>query len=128
MAELDRTREQVHDEHLARVRALSSEVQTVICALEKNDLSQLEQSVARQEILCTEIAALKAKSTESRLPDVNSAAEIRHAYMVLAHKNRVCAALLKRSDRTVGLLSGLYRCYGAGLERKSTNHTWSCEV
>jgi hypothetical protein len=125
MAELDRTRKQIHDDHLARVRALSGEVQTAIGALEKNDFALLEQSVARQEALCSEIVSLKA---ESRVPDVNSAAETRHAYMALAQKNRVCAALLKRSDRTVGLLSGLYRCYGSGLEKKSTDHTWSCEV
>ncbi len=128
MTESDRTRKQVHDEHLARVRALSNEVQGAICALEKNDFSLLEKSLARQEMLFSEIVSLRAKSTESSLPDVSSAAEIRHAYMALALKNRVCAALLKRSERTVGLLSGLYRCYGAGLDKKSMDHTWSCEV
>ena len=127
MTESDRTRKQVHDEHLARVRALSNEVQGAICALEKNDFSLLEKSLARQEMLFSEIVSLRAKSTESRL-DVSSAAEIHHAYMALALKNRVCAALLKRSERTVGLLSGLYRCYGAGLDKKSMDHTWSCEV
>ena len=128
MAELDKTRQHSHDEHIARVHALCSEVQASILALEENNVALLEQSLTKQESLCIQIAALKAKSAEFKPINARSAAEIRHAYMALAQKNRTYAALLKRSNRTVNLLSGLYRCYGAGIDKKSLDHTWSCEV
>jgi hypothetical protein len=128
MAELDKTRQHTHGEHIARVHALCSEVQTSILALEKNNVTLLEQSLAKQEALCNQIAILKAKSAEGKPIDARSAAEIRHAYMALAQKNRTYASLLKRSSRTVNLLAGFYRCYGASIENKSLDHTWSCEV
>ena len=128
MAELNKALQHAHDEHIARVHALCNEVQASILALEKNDVTFLEQSLAKQEMLCHQIAALKEKSKEFKPFDARSAAEVRHAYMALAQKNRTYAALLKRSNRTVSLLSGFYRCYGTGIEKKSIDHTWSCEV
>ena len=125
MTEQDR-KGKSHSEHLARVRALSEELQTAISALEKNDVKLLEQSLAAQERLCHEIGSMRTLVSS----DVKSSfqnPEIRNAYMALAQKKRVYAALLKRSNRTVSLLNGLYRCYGAGLDKKS-NTTLSCEV
>ena len=124
MGELDRKRKS-HPEHLARVRALAEEFQSAISALEKNDVKLLEQSLANQEKLCHEIAAITTPLPGE--PKSTFSTEIRHAYMALAQKKRVYAALLKRSSRTVSLLGGLYRCYGAGLDKKS-NSTLSCEV
>jgi hypothetical protein len=110
------------------VQALCSEVQASILALEQNNVALLEQSLAKQEALCNQLTVLKEQSAGSKPLDARSAAEIRHAYMALAQKNRTYAALLKRSNRTVSLLSGFYRCYGAGTENKPMNHTLSCEV
>ncbi len=126
MTELDR-KEKSHHEHLARVRALSEELQTAISALEQNDVKLLEQSVASQERLCHEIATMKTSPVSNGAKPSIQNPEIRNAYMALAQKKRVYAALLKRSSRTVSLLGGLYRCYGAAPEKKS-NTTLSCEV
>jgi hypothetical protein len=119
-----------HNEHLVRVRALAEELQMAISALEKNDVKLLEQSLAVQERLCHEIATMKMSPVSSDAKPSIQTPEIRNAYMALAQKKRVYAALLKRSSRTVSLLGGLYRCYGAGLDKKSMNSqtTWSCEV
>lgn len=126
MTELDR-KGKSHNEHLARVRALSEELQTAISALEKNDVKLLEQSLANQERLCHEIVTMKTSPISRDAKSSIQTPEIRKAYMALAHKKRVYAALLKRSSRTVSLLGGLYRCYGAGIDKKS-NTTLSCEV
>jgi hypothetical protein len=125
MTELDR-KGKSHNEHLARVRALSEELQTAISALEKNDVKLLEQSLAAQERLCHEIASMRTLVSSDAKPSIQNP-EIRNAYMALAQKKRVYAALLKRSSRTVSLLNGLYRCYGAGLDKKP-NTTLSCEA
>jgi hypothetical protein len=129
MQEMDTTGKYSHTEHLARVRALSNEFQTAIAALEKRDIKLLEQSLINQEKLCHEIAVIKTQP-EPSADRIKSAAEIRHAYMALAQKKRLYKELLKRSTRTTTMLGGLYRCYGAGVEKKSLNesHTLSCEV
>lgn len=130
MQEMETTSKYSHTEHLARVRALSNEFQTAISALEKRDIQRLEQSLINQERLCHEIAVIKTQSEPATDDRIKSAAEIRHAYMALAQKKRLYKELLKRSTRTTTMLGGLYRCYGAGLEKKSLNesHTLSCEV
>lgn len=120
------TREQADLQHLERVRALSSEVTAAISAIEKNDLRQLQAAVANQERISNELATTKWTPVPSP-KKVDAASEngerIQEAYVALARLNRVYAGVLKRSKRSVELLSALY-----GNLRSENFQTLSCEA
>ena len=140
MSNADSTREQQR-KHLAQVQALSREVASALSAIEKNDLHQFEMHVASQEAICNSMVspqkllppapALSGSGSEadsgSRLLD-----EIRQAHEALAQVNRVYAAVLRRAEKTRGLIAAIYRAHGQGYERGPSpiakHHTWSCEV
>lgn len=117
--------------HLAKVLALSREMASAIECIEHNDLEGLQSSVARQESLCNEVAGIQwpapGKQNDSRLMN-----EIRSAHTELAQQNRLYKAVLKRAQRSAGLVLALYRHYGRGYNQDAPaptdNHTWSCEA
>jgi hypothetical protein len=127
----------LHVEYLARVRALSQQVRSAISAIEQNNLKQLQASVAAQEMLCQEIAGtqwLPASAGEKKPPEPGQAAllnQIREACIALTKLNRMYAAVLKRSERSLGLMAAILRNYGQGYAKDSPgviqHHTWSCE-
>jgi len=118
-------------EHLARLRALSQQLASAISAIERNDLAQLQSSVATQESLCCELTGvqwpLPLPVTESAVLD-----EIRATQMELAQLNRVYAAVLKRAQRSAALMTALYRSFGQGYAKDAPppaeKQTLSCEV
>jgi hypothetical protein len=133
------TNDQMGREHLAQVRALSEEVASAISAIEQNNLQQLQKSVALQETLCDQIAEKKWQlpSASGKDSGTDAAAmplieEIRKAHVALAQVNRVYAAVLKRSQRSAGLIAAIYRNHGQGYAKDAPvladRHTWSCEV
>ena len=139
MSELATNREQERSEYLIRLNSLSEKIVAAITALEHNDLRQLELSLAAQESICRELSQAKwlaCLSTENIAvvpqDDLELTLEIRRAQLKLAQLNRVYSALLKRSQRTVGLFTGLYRGYGMGYDKNrpavAEPHTWSCEA
>ena len=127
-------------EHLAQVKALSREVASGISAIERNDLKQFESHLAAQESICTRLAGTQlllppAKAEPAPSTDAPSFAllrEIRQAHLALAKLNRVYAAVLKRAQRTTGMIASVYRSHGQGYERTPSapvkHQTWSCEV
>ncbi len=140
MPKSDLTREKVDTQHLTRVRLLTGEVAAAISALEHNNLLQLQIAVANQERICNELAT--TKWTPSALAKKNlrryGAAileigdQIQEAYVALAQINRVYAGVVKRSKRSVDLLSTLYGNQGDGYGQEplpsETLQTLSCEV
>jgi hypothetical protein len=118
-------------EHLARLRALSQQLGSAISAIERNDLAQLQSSVAAQESLCCELTGarwpLSPTATESVLLN-----EIRATQMELAQLNRVYAGVLKRAQRSAALMTALYRSFGQGYAKDAPppaeKQTLSCEV
>jgi len=118
-------------EHLARLRVLSQQLTTAISAIERNDLAQLQSSVAAQESLCCELTGVQwpllPGAMESALLD-----EIRATQMELAQLNRVYAAVLKRAQRSAALMTALYRSFGQGYAKDAPppaeKQTLSCEV
>jgi hypothetical protein len=127
------TREQADLQHLARIRGLIEEVAAAISAIERNDLPGLQSAVAKQERTSHELAATKWIPAP-RLKKANAASgsgeQIQEAYVALAQINRVYAAVLKRSKRSVALLSALYGMYGDGYRTDPSGNSQmlSCEV
>jgi len=118
-------------ERLARLRALSQQLSSAISAIERNDLVQLQSSVAAQESLCCELTGvpwpLSPLATESALLD-----GIRATQMELAQLNRVYAAVLRRAQRSAALMTAVYRSFGQGYAKDAPpaaeKQTLSCEV
>ncbi len=117
-------------EYLAGLRALSRQLSSAISAIERNDLVQLQSSVAAQESLCCELTGapwpVSPLATESAVLD-----EIRATRMELAQLNRVYAAVLKRAQRSAALVIALYRSFGQGYAKDAPppeKQTLSCEV
>jgi len=116
---------------LARLRALSQQLNSAISAIEHNDLAQLQSSVAAQELLCCELTGVpwppSPLETESALLD-----EIRATQKELAQLNRVYAGVLKRAQRSAALMTTLYRSFGQGYAKDAPppaeKQTLSCEV
>jgi len=118
-------------EQVARVRALSEQLSLAITAIERNDLGQLQGSIATQESLCCELTdgnwPSSPLATDSAL-----LADLRAAQLELAQMNRVYAAVLKRAQRSAALLTALYRSFGEGYAKDAPppveKPTLSCEV
>lgn len=134
------TRKQERLEHLAQIHALSRAMASAISAIEKNDLQQFQSHLAVQETICNRLSAnaagFSSVATENEVtgenPDATLQKEIVKAHVALAQLNRVYAALLKRSSKTVATLIALYRSDGEGYNRGLSSlpqcHSWSCEV
>jgi hypothetical protein len=140
MSKSDLTREKVDTQHLTRVRLLTGEVAAAISAIEHNNLRQLQIAVANQERICNELVTTKwrpsplAKKNVRRnaAPIAETGDQIQAAYVALAQINRVYAGVVKRSKRSVDLLSALYGNQGDGYGQEplpsETLQTLSCEV
>lgn len=131
------TREHTDRQHLERVRALTREVEAAILAIEHNDLRQLQLAVANQERICHDLATTKwmpSLIAKGRTAGTDMTSEtsdqIQAAYVTLAQLNRVYARVVRRSKRSVQLLSALYSSLGDGDEPpcSGNSQTLSCEV
>jgi hypothetical protein len=132
ISESDLSREQEASHYLARMRALSEHIASAMVALERNDLPQFVASVGSQQASCDELSQSPFDKGTTRSLRPKLMQEIEKARTELARLNRIYSALLQRSQRTVTLITGLYRGYSMGYERDralvAESHTWSCEV
>jgi hypothetical protein len=116
-------------EHLAGLRALSQQLNAAISAIARNDLAQLQTSVAAQETLCRELTSLPISAA---VIEPGLLAEIRTSQKELAQLNRIYAAVLKRAQRSAALMSALYRSFGQGYAKDAPppaeKPLLSCEV
>ncbi|MGA9798828.1 MAG: hypothetical protein WBQ68_07445 [Terriglobales bacterium] len=139
MSESATNRGQDQNEYLGRLNSLSEKIVAAIAALERNDLQRFEDSLAAQEFICHELSqtawVLSPPPPDHgavRLPGSGFLLEVKKAHRELARLNRVYAALLNRSRRTMGMVAGLYRCHGWGYDTSRPTvaepHTWSCEA
>jgi len=117
-------------EHLARLRALSRQLNAAISAIAHNDLAQLQNSIAAQEALCRELTGapfpVSALAAEPALLD-----EIRVTRKELAQLNRIYAAVVKKAQRSAALMTALYRSFGQGYAKDAPpaeQPMLSCEV
>lgn len=140
MSGIDSTERENRTEHLALVRSLSREVATAISAIEHNDLALLKSSVAAQEAICQKLSQDRAAWLRSACASYRASSgdregisgwqEVRDAHAGLARLNRIYEALIRRSHKSIQLITALYHGRDQSAEGKlrSGNHTWSCEV
>jgi hypothetical protein len=118
--------------YLEDVRALAREIETAIAAITSNTLPLLQESLARQEMLCT---LLGTKANRARqeliLRDGRALADFEREIGALGAIMRTYNSLLKRCGKTNALLISLCKSYtGAygAVHALPNGRALSCEV
>ena len=130
--------------YLQQLRALAFEISVAMDAIASNALSKFQDSVAKQEMLCSSLASManagseRFQSTEQPLTscidtiDTSVEGKIRAANGALRELNLQYAALLKHAGRSVALLASLCRSHTGRFQEargpRSKHQTWSCEM
>lgn len=134
-----------HDEtqqHLSLVRALSGEISNAISAIERNDMGELNSRIAAQEVICHKLNQQDPQRLKQAFESYRSTAQnrdkssliqrIREAHLTLARLNRAYAGVISGSQRSIELITNLYRHHGQGYSKgekaRPSKHTWSCEA
>jgi uncharacterized protein YcbK (DUF882 family) len=129
-------------EHLALVRALSGEISSAISAIERNDMAELGSRIAAQEVICHKLNQQDPQRLKQAFESYRSAAEtsadptlfdnIREAHLALTRLNRIYAGVVSGSQRSIELITNLYRNHGQRYNKddnaRPAKHTWSCEA
>ena len=135
------SRDQLAAAYLQQMQALGREISISMDAIGANALPTLQESIAKQEMLCASLACMANEVSEgfrtSEPPSfsgIDSAVErkIGAARKALLDLNLKYAALLKHSGRTIALLSTLCRSHTGQFQEargpRLKYQTWSCEM
>jgi hypothetical protein len=128
-------------EHLESLHSLANELEKAMRAIANNAVSDLEESVTNQQILCARLIKLAG---ELSLPveDYPSASigaidedlmhQIWAASGTLHQLNQRYAALLQHSSRSVALMTSLFSSFQGQIQEVSgpgsKHQTWSCQM
>lgn len=136
-----RTRSVKAGEHLQLLRSLASELERAMEAMSRNDLPELEDSVASQQDLSQQLNNLADELSTSSQPacplpphsaDSDLMREIRTATGELQRLNFRYSILLEHSSRSVALMASLFTSFRGQLQEASgprlKHQTWSCQV
>jgi len=139
--EVLQTRDQDVATYLQQMRELEREVFAAMDAIAANALPRLQESVARQEMICATLTPLVntiGKSFDSSEPLSCSGAEtaielrVRAANKSIRDLNLQYAALLKHSGKSIAVLTALYRSRTGQFQEahgsRLKHQTWSCEM
>ncbi len=136
---------QIHDQlaasYLQQLQALAFEISVAMDAIARNAITNFQESVSKQEMLCAVLANLAntiaaPAGSPRQLPlgqgDNSVAQKIRATTTAIRDLNLQYAALLKHSGRSIALLVSLCKTHTgqteeAGLSRLK-HQTWSCEM
>ncbi len=135
------TRDEIAATYLQQLQALASEISIATDAIAANALTKFQESVARQEMLCTSLASMAAtvskelrSSKQPSLSGNDSTVQTRilEASGTLHQLNLQYASLLKHSGRSIAVLASLCRSH-KGLFQEARGprlkqQTWSCEM
>jgi hypothetical protein len=102
----------------------------------------LKSSVAAQEAICQKLnhdraewlrgACASYRASSGVRDGASGWQEVRDAHAGLARLNRIYEALIRRSHKSIQLITSLYRAQGQDYSRegklRTGNHTWECEV
>jgi len=127
--------------YLQHLQALSLEISVAMEAISSNALPSLQESVAKQEILCSSLANMSNAvcersytSGQQGLPSIENSMDvkIRAASGALCELNLQYSALLKHAGRSVALLASLCRSHTGIIQEargpRLKHQTWSCEM
>ncbi len=136
-----RTQDQVAANYLQQLQALAFEIAVATDAIAANALPSLQESVAKQEMLCSSLASMaNALSEGLRSSDQPSHSgidpafklKIRAATETLQQLNLKYAALLKHSGKSIALLILLCTSHSGQFPEarglRSKQQTWSYVV
>jgi hypothetical protein len=134
-------RNQIAANYLQEMQDLAFEITVAMNAISSNTLSEFQESVARQEMLCSSLASMARNKSEgfrsSEKPlhfsiDAGIELKIRAAGGAIRALNLQYAALLKHSGKTIALLSSLCRTHTGQFQEargpRLKHQTWSCEM
>jgi hypothetical protein len=127
--------------YLQQMRELAFEISAAMDAIAANALPRLQESVARQEMICATLAPLAntiGKRFDSSEPPLCSGTEtaielkFRAASKAIRELNLQYAALLKHSGRSIAVLIALYQSRTGQFQEargsRLKHQTWSCEM
>jgi hypothetical protein len=136
-----RTRSVKAGEHLQLLRSLASELERAMDAMSRNDLKELEDSVANQQELSHQLGQLADElgssapagyPVPSQSTDSDLMGEIRTAAGELQRLNFRYSVLLQHSSRSVALMASLFTSFQGQLREASgprlKHQTWSCQM
>ncbi|MFY9853582.1 MAG: hypothetical protein WAK26_06875 [Terracidiphilus sp.] len=134
-------RDQIAAEYLQQLQELASEISVATDAIAANALPRLQDSVAKQEMLCASLTKLAntvgeglGHSQPPSFSGIDPAIElkIQATSGTIRELNLQYAALLRHSGRTIALLASLCRSHTGQFqearEPRSKYQTWSCEM
>ncbi len=118
--------------YLDELEALGCELQTAMSAIADNALPSFEESVWKQELLCSNLQRL-ARLLDRQTPDPLTARRIQLAVGAVHDLNRRYEILVRHSGRLTHLLSNLHKSYSGSVDsslysESSNRQTLSCEV
>jgi hypothetical protein len=128
-------------EYLQSLRSLTQELERAMQAIAHNELSELEESIASQQVLSARLSELanelcvplEAKPAISgTFIDKNLEQQIRAASGTLQTLNHRYAILLQHSSRSVALMASLFSSFKGQFQEasgpRSKHQTWSCQM
>jgi hypothetical protein len=132
-------RDRIAAAYLQQLQELASEISAATDAISANRLQKFRESVDKQELLCWSLTSMARTVGDSLKPidqspapriDGQLAERIRAASVELNVLNLKYAALLRRSGRSIALLSLLCKSFSGQYPSafQPNHHTWSCEV
>jgi len=136
---------EAHDEiaatYLQQLQDLGDEITNAMGAIAGNELPRLQDSIAKQEMLCASLATKASEvgrgieSPEQTLlssSDKAIGSKIRAASRAIQDLNLQYAALLKHSGRSIALLLLLCKSHTGQFQEacgaRLKHQTWSCEM
>jgi hypothetical protein len=134
-------REGVAAEYLQSLHWLTAELEKAMQAIAENALSDLEESIANQQVLSARLSKLanqmcipletKASIAPAGL-DEKLKQQIYSANESLQKLNHRYAALLQHSSRSVALMTSLFNSFKGQFQEASgprlKHQTWSCQM
>jgi hypothetical protein len=135
------TRDQLAATYLQQMQALAREISVSMDAIAGNALPTLQESIAKQEMLCASLATMAHAVSEGFRPseqpsfsgiDTAVARKIGATRKAILDLNLQYATLLKHSGRTIALLSSLCKNHTGQFQEargpRLKYQTWSCEM
>lgn len=133
MPEPDHTDDEIDACQLNHLQTLASEIDVAIHCIGHNALGNLEESVAKQEMLCASLMSTGTKAAHT-IPAARTipTPELASAVANLGKRSLHYAALLRHSGRSIALLSAHCNSHihpsQEAREPRSKHQTWSCEM